>query len=435
MTYGSTAAAQPVPRTSARLSLLALAALGLTAFAYTANNSFGAVVQKQSTADEEAMAAGGTELLSRNVKAEHYANQKLLQQKAREAGGEWADRHPDVPYQGNPLYNSEASLVTSRQESVGAPVHEGAPADGAFETGGTLNPDGTPMLASTQKLALPSTEKFPIGVAMLALGYVAYSGVVGATVYAAPTVIAVAAHHIRSKRAEKELDGVFPDGAFALLGGQTGKFCAAEGDKIVCNRDTIGEWEQFHIEADGNKYNIKAHSGYCRDNKDQVVCDQDRAGVGRRALGELDLADGDKGRRGGGGGGGRRAERKEARVERKEAREEAREERDGSTKFKLTIVNKEERIVALQGRSGGGWKYCADEGEAGIKCDRDSPGAWEQFMVIDATPQNCQGDYGPFTACSAKCGGGTKESAYHISQPAFAGDEHKTAQCSRCTLL
>ena len=256
---------------------------------------------------------------------------------------------------------------------------------------------------------------------MLALGYVAYSGVVGATVYAAPTVIAVAAHHIRSKRAEKELDGVFPDGAFALLGGQTGKFCAAEGDKIVCNRDTIGEWEQFHIEADGNKYNIKAHSGYCRDNKDQVVCDQDRAGVGRRALGELDLADGDKGRRGGGGGGGRRTERKEARVERKEAREEAREERDGSTKFKLTIVNKEERIVALQGRSGGGWKYCADEGEAGIKCDRDSPGAWEQFMVIDASPQDCEGDYGPSTDCSAKCGGGTKQSLYHVNVPAFSG--------------
>ena len=74
-----------------------------------------------------------------------------LQAKARTAGGEWAASHPDTPYQDNPLYDSEASLITSRQASVGAHLAASVPADGHTETGDTFNPDGTPALADAAK--------------------------------------------------------------------------------------------------------------------------------------------------------------------------------------------------------------------------------------------------------------------------------------------
>lgn len=77
MAYGTTAPAAARPAHSARLGLLALAALGLTAFACTAKYGFGAAgrVEKQSTADggaadtmlqyyEEAIAAGDTPALA-----------------------------------------------------------------------------------------------------------------------------------------------------------------------------------------------------------------------------------------------------------------------------------------------------------------------------------------------------------------------------------
>ena len=108
-----------------------------------------------SQAAREAMAAGGTALLDQKVKAEHYANQKELQGRARTAGAQWAAAHPDAGFRENPLYNAEASVVSSRQATVGAPravenAHsENGQLDGGEETGDTIS-GGT-----TQKQAAP----------------------------------------------------------------------------------------------------------------------------------------------------------------------------------------------------------------------------------------------------------------------------------------
>ena len=94
------------------------------------------------------MAAGGTALLDEKVKAEHYANQKELQARARVAGAQWAGDHPGADYKENPLYSVEASVVSSREGTVGAPARvedahsENGRLDGGEETGDTI-PGGT----------------------------------------------------------------------------------------------------------------------------------------------------------------------------------------------------------------------------------------------------------------------------------------------------
>lgn len=101
-----------------------------------------------SQAAQMAMAAGGTALLDEKVKAEHYANQKELQARARVAGAQWAGDHPGADYKENPLYSAEASVVSSREGTVGAPERvedahsENGRLDGGEETGDTI-PGGT----------------------------------------------------------------------------------------------------------------------------------------------------------------------------------------------------------------------------------------------------------------------------------------------------
>jgi hypothetical protein len=71
----------------------------------------------------------------------------------------------------------------------------------------------------------------------------------------------------------------FANGVYSLKGGRDGKFCASEGNKIVCDRDSVGEWEKFTMEKHGDWYGIKAHNGkYCADEKYKIVCDRDSVG-------------------------------------------------------------------------------------------------------------------------------------------------------------
>jgi hypothetical protein len=69
------------------------------------------------------------------------------------------------------------------------------------------------------------------------------------------------------------------NGVYSLKGGRGGKFCASEGNKIVCDRDSVGGWEKYTIEKHGDWYGIKAHNGkYCADERYKIVCDRDSVG-------------------------------------------------------------------------------------------------------------------------------------------------------------
>jgi len=69
---------------------------------------------------------------------------------------------------------------------------------------------------------------------------------------------------------------------FALIGGQTAKYCADEGDEILCNRDSVGDWEKFSIQGVGDgKYTIKSNRSdkYCADEGDKIICNRDAVGA------------------------------------------------------------------------------------------------------------------------------------------------------------
>ena len=69
------------------------------------------------------------------------------------------------------------------------------------------------------------------------------------------------------------------NGVYSLKGGRGGKFCASEGNKIVCDRDSVGGWEKYTIEKHGDWYALKAHNGkYCADERYKIVCDRDSVG-------------------------------------------------------------------------------------------------------------------------------------------------------------
>ena len=69
------------------------------------------------------------------------------------------------------------------------------------------------------------------------------------------------------------------NGVYSLKGGREGKFCASEGNKIVCDRDSVGGWEKYTIEKHGDWYALKAHNGkYCADERYKIVCDRDSVG-------------------------------------------------------------------------------------------------------------------------------------------------------------
>ena len=50
---------------------------------------------------------------------------------------------------------------------------------------------------------------------------------------------------------------MLPNGVYTLKSGRSSKFCADEGDKIRCNRDTVGGWEKFTINKEGDKYTLR----------------------------------------------------------------------------------------------------------------------------------------------------------------------------------
>jgi len=64
-----------------------------------------------------------------------------------------------------------------------------------------------------------------------------------------------------------------------LTGGKTGKYCADEGNGVVCNRDKALGWEKFTIEKHGNKFSLKGGKTgkYCADEGNRIICNRDKA--------------------------------------------------------------------------------------------------------------------------------------------------------------
>ena len=240
---------------------------------------------------------------------------------------------------------------------------------------------------STGVVALAQTEKFfhfvafALVVVTLHVVVPAVAIAIGAaTVSATAAVVAggltIAGHHVAERHNHnKDIEGIFPEGKFGLVGGKDQKFCADEGGSIKCNRAELGAWEKFELEKTGvlayNQYGIKGGKDgkWCaNDGDDGVRCN-------RGSIGSWE-------------------------------------------KFQIEIIDKAAGKVAIKSLRNN--KYCADEGSRWI-CNRDSPGGWEWFVVIDATPEDCEGAFGDWTDCSKTCAGGNKTREYSVQVEAVRG--------------
>jgi len=75
------------------------------------------------------------------------------------------------------------------------------------------------------------------------------------------------------------------EGYYNLRGGRNNKFCADEGDAIRCNRDGASTWETFKILDIGDGYyNLIGgrQNKYCSDNASGIACNNDNSGTMQR---------------------------------------------------------------------------------------------------------------------------------------------------------
>ena len=84
------------------------------------------------------------------------------------------------------------------------------------------------------------------------------------------------------------------DGMYAFVGGRSNKYCADEGNQIICNRDELGPWEKMQLTnlGDGN-YTIKGgkNGKYCADERGRTICNRD--GIGQPEIFKImDIGDG-----------------------------------------------------------------------------------------------------------------------------------------------
>ncbi len=122
--------------------------------------------------------------------------------------------------------------------------------------------------------------------------------------------------------------GIRPPTQISLKGGRSGKWCADEGNRIICNRGGIGAWEKFTIvDLGGNKAALKGgKSGkWCADEGNRIICN--RGGIGAWE--------------------------------------------------KFTYGVKNGKMTLKGGKDG---KYCADDA-TGVRCNRTAVGGWEMFKV------------------------------------------------------
>ena len=121
------------------------------------------------------------------------------------------------------------------------------------------------------------------------------------------------------------------NGVYSLKGGRDGKYCASEGKRVVCDRDSVGGWEKFTIEKHDGWYALKAHNGkYCADEQHAIVCD-------RRSV-------------------------------------------RGWERYNIDRIGDKYALRPERQH-----KYCADEPD-GVKCNRDVAQGWEMFTLEKSEP-------------------------------------------------
>jgi len=120
---------------------------------------------------------------------------------------------------------------------------------------------------------------------------------------------------------------MLPNGVYTLRGGRGAKLCADEGNRVICNRDTIGAWEKFTINKEGDKYSLRGgrNGKLCADEGNKIVCNRDAV--------------------------------------------------QGWEKF---TVEKHGDKFSLKG--GRNQKYCADDSHT-VQCNRDAVQGWEKFTL------------------------------------------------------
>jgi len=67
------------------------------------------------------------------------------------------------------------------------------------------------------------------------------------------------------------------EGAFALKNNEAGKYCADEGNRIICNRNDIAQWERFHdVDLGDNRIALLGGKTgkYCADEGNGIVCNR-----------------------------------------------------------------------------------------------------------------------------------------------------------------
>merc|ERR1711977_756177 len=125
----------------------------------------------------------------------------------------------------------------------------------------------------------------------------------------------------RRRRGHRGFHPLRPGYVVALKGGRSGKYCADEGHRIICNRGWIRGWERFtvvragrhHIALKGGRHRIRCNRGWVRSWE------------------------------------------------------------------KFRVVRAGRNHVALRG--GRGKKYCADD-RHGVRCNRSWIRGWEKFKVV-----------------------------------------------------
>lgn len=141
---------------------------------------------------------------------------------------------------------------------------------------------------------------------------------------------------MQSKHDQAAVAKIAPGSTIALKGGKSGRYCADEGNRMLCTRNAIGGSERFSV-VDAGSGKIALRGGkdnrYCADEGSSIKCNRNKV----------------------------------------------------SSHEKFTVADAGSGKIALRG--GRDNRYCADE-KAGVKCNRNAVGSWEKFTV--ECLQGCQ---------------------------------------------
>ena len=173
------------------------------------------------------------------------------------------------------------------------------------------------------------------------------------------------------------------DGAYAFTGGRANKYCADEGNKIVCNRDGYGPWEKMQLTNLGEgKYSIKGGKDgkYCADEGHNIICNRD--GIGQPEI--FKIIDIGEGYYNVIGGYSNYIGSKDIKYCSDDSTFICNKNKPGvKERIKITPILPANLPTGTYAFTGGrSNKYCADEGNRMV-CNRDAVGPWEKMELTN----------------------------------------------------